>query len=219
MSITGGAPPFVTLASYPLTGIAAPQVEVKRREVKTVIEAGQLAQREHLAVRDPGYPVRTVKFQFTVRYSHLRDREELIEGILAGPGPHELCLWKPHHQRWTCDGARAEFFFDRPVAIDTLTPGGLSIDLFAPIVRVGLTATPLTYTVVSEGTYAAGSPAEGLVWFVLGARKFKLPTAPAAGAELTAALVHTFDVLETGDVDKRYSSVLREPRDLVLVEV
>lgn len=215
---TSGAPPFVTLGGYPLTGIAAPQVEVKRREVKTVLEAGQLAQREHLASREPGYPVRTVKCQFTIRYSHLRDKEDLIEGVLAGAGPHELCLWKPLHMRWTCDGVRDEFFFDREIAIDTLTPGGLSTAAFEPVVRVGLTATPLTYTVVDAVTYAAGSPAAGLVWFVSGERKFKLPAAPAAGAELTAALVHIFDVFETGDVDKRYSSVIREPRDLVLVE-
>lgn len=219
MSATSGAPPFVHLGGYPLTGIAAPQVEIKRREVKTLLEAGQLAQREHLAVRDPGYPVRTLKLAFTIRYSHLRDREELIEGVLAGAGPHAFCPWKPLHQRWTCDGSRQEFFFDRAIALDTLTPGGLPTASFKPIVRVGLTTDPLTYTVVDAVTYAAGSPAAGLVWFVAGARKFKLPSAPAAGAELVASLVHVFDVIEQGDVDKRYARPIQEPRDLVLVEV
>ena len=218
MPATTGAPPFVTLGGYPLTGIAAPSVEIKRREVKTVLEAGQLSQREHLAMRDPGYPVRTAKHQFTIRYSHLRAKEDLIEGILAGGGPHAFCPWKGIHHRWTADGARSEFFFDRAIALDTLTPGSLPTADFEPVVRIGLTATALTYTVVDAVTYAAGSPAAGLVWFVAGQKKFKLPSAPAAGAEVFARLVPIFDVFEQGDVDKRYQGPIREPRDLVLVE-
>ena len=221
MSAPPGAPPCVTLAGYPLVGIAAPQVEVKRREIKTVVESGNGSAREHLAHRDPGYPVRTHRYSFRVAYSHLREKEGLIEGILSGPGPHTFCLWKPEHLRYTPDGVRQEFYFDRPVAIHTLTPpSGYSSAVYAPEISFGLTSVDavLTYAVVSEGTYGAGSPPTGTVWFVSGARKFKLAAAPAAGSVLVARIVSLYSVLEQPDVDKRYSRPIAEPRDLNLVE-
>lgn len=218
MATPVGAPPCVTLAGYDLTGVAAQEVAVKATQVKTILEGGALVRREHLAYREPGYPVRLVKHDFTIRYEQLSKRIDRVEAILAGAGPFTFCLWKAVTLQYVGDGARSEFFFDWPVAVHTLTPpNGLAAALYEPIVQVAIDGTPLTYSAQVAGTYA-GTPASGNVWFLDDGQAFKLPTAPAAGSLVVARIVPLFSVLEAPLTDKRYQSPLREPRDLMLVE-
>ncbi|MEO7973271.1 MAG: hypothetical protein ABIU84_06750, partial [Thermoanaerobaculia bacterium] len=158
-----------------------------------------------------------------LRFQHLRDFYDLVEDILAGPGPFDFCFWKLVHQRYTGDGARVEFFLPHPggVATDTLTaPSSISITPFLPVVKLGLAATPLTYTKVDAGTYATG-PATGNVYFLENSDRFKVAVAdvPASGDPVVARYVPLYQVVEGGASDKSYSDNVREPRAIELQEI
>ncbi|MCL4839193.1 MAG: hypothetical protein KJ058_14660, partial [Thermoanaerobaculia bacterium] len=59
----------------------------------------------------------------------------------------------------------------------------------------------------------------GEVWFDTETPRQAVATATAAGETLHVRLVPLFSVVEAPENEKRLASVLREPRDLVLVEV
>lgn len=208
------------LAGQLLVSASPTEVGVRRRELKTLHETGQLERREFLAWQEDGFPYRAWKHEFTLRYSAIRECYDLVEDILSGPAPFELVLWKPVHLTYLGDGARSEFFLPRPVALQYYA-GPLALDdaKLEPVVKVGLDGTPLDYAAVDAATYA-GTPPAGTVWFLEGPQglSFKLPSAPAADAQVKARIIPVFRVLEREETEKRYTSVTREPRDLVLVE-
>ena len=195
----------------------------KRRELKTVYEGGPGSVQEQLAWRAAGYPVRTYKRSWTFPIQHIREFYDTIEAILAGPGPFSFCFWKQTHHRYLGDGARVEFFLPHAggVATDTLTPPlGISITPFLPVVQLGLAAAALTYAKVDSATYATG-PTTGNVYFLENSNRFKLAAAdtPAALDDIVVRYVPLYQVVERGDLDKRYPDNAREPRALDLVEI
>lgn len=201
--------------------IATQQPVARRRELKSILESGPGGAREQLAWQPAGYPVRTYKMRFTLTWAHLRGYYDQVEEILAGAGPFAFCFWKPVHLRYLGDGVRVEYFLPHElgVATDTLTtpPGGASIIPFLPVVKIGLSSDPLTYSKVDATTYATG-PSAGNVYFLAGGTKFKLPSAPAAGAAIVVRYVPLYAVFEVEASEKRYTDPIREPRAIELVE-
>lgn len=197
----------------------------RRRELKTIVEGGPGVAQEQLAWRAAGYPVRTYKRSWTFPIQHIKDFYDQIEEILSGPSPFEFCFWKLTHHCYISDGVRTEFFLPHAggVATDTLIArGGSAPELnteFLPVVKLGLAASPLTYTKVDSATYATG-PATGNVYFLENAASFKIAAAdvPAAGEEIFARYVPLYLVMEGGNLEKRYPDNAREPRQLDLLE-
>lgn len=220
MTSSPGVRAKAMLAGQLLAGATPTEIGVRRRELKTLHESGSLERREFLAWQEDGYPHRAWKHEFTLRYAAIRTCYDLVEEILSGPGPFDLVIWKPVHLTYIGDGARSEFLLPWPVA-GQYYAGPLPLDAakLAPVVKVGLAGAELTYAAVDATTYA-GTPPAGTVWFLEGAagRSFKLPSAPAADAEVKARIIPVFSVLERGETEKRYTSPTREPRDIDLVE-
>lgn len=220
MSSTPGIRAKVMLDGVALAGAMPTEIGVRRRELKTVQESGQLERREFLAWQEEGYPYRAWKHEVTLRYAAIRACYDLVEEILSGPGPFELVIWKPVHLTYIGDGARSEFLLPWPVALQYYTgPLELAAAKLAPVVKVGLAGSPLTYAAVDAATYA-GTPPAGTVWFLEGPTglSFKLPEPPAVDAEVKANIIPVLSVLEREESEKRYTSPTREPRDIVLVE-
>lgn len=195
----------------------------RRQELKTLLEGGAGALQEQLAWRAAGYPVRTFKRTWQIPIANLRTSYDLVENILAGPGPFDFCFWKLTHHRYLGDGARVEFFLPHAggVATDTLTPpGGASVTAFLPVVQLGLAATALTYTKANAGAYATG-PSTGNVYFLENSDRFKLAAAdvPAPGDNIVVRYVPLYQVVEGTATDKRYGDNAREPRSIELREV
>lgn len=191
----------------------------REREVKSILEGGPGGAREHLAWRPAGYPIRTFQRRWQLTWDHVRDFYDLLQEILVGPAPYELCIWKMTHHVYTCDGARAEFFLPHALgsATDWLTvqPNTRPVAEQLPVVK--LDDTELTYDNVDLATYA-GTPPAGTVWFLNQGARFKLPAAPDAGAVLVARYVPLYRVLRASSGDKRYDNPLREPLAIELVE-
>lgn len=208
------------LADALLTGAQPASVGVRYVDVKTIHETGRLARREFLAFQEDGLPYRLRKREFTLRYTAIRDCYDLVEEILAGPGPFDFVMWKHEHLVYLGDGVRTEFTLPWRVAAQVVTslPGALPAAKIQPVVKVTRTGAELTYSAVTAGTYA-GTPTAGNVWFLEGAGlTFKLASAPALDAQVHVRYVPVFEVLERGESEKTYTSPTREPRDIVLVE-
>lgn len=211
------APP--TLGGYHLTGASASEVVVRARELKTLRTAADGGTREQLAWVAAGLPLRTRKRTFTLRYAHLRNVYDLVEEILAEAGPHTLCLWRFEHLAYAGDGARTEFTLPWQPAIHSLTPpNGQPESRYQPAVKLDIGGTELTYVEKTEAEFDAGTPGAGEAWFDTETPRLAVATAPAAGETLHVRLVPLFEVVEAPENEKRLASVLREPRDLVLVE-
>lgn len=214
-----GLPAPPTLGGYNLTGASAAEVAVRFREMKTLRTAADGGTREQLAYLGEGLPIRSRKRTFTLRYAHLRSVYDLVEEILAEAGPHTLCLWRFEHLAYAGDGSRTVFTLPWQPAIHSLTPpNGQPESRYQPAAKVGIAGTELTYVEKTEAELDAGTPGAGEVWFDTETPRCKLATAPAAGETLHVRLVPLFSVVESPESEKRLASVLREPRDLVLVE-
>jgi len=211
------APP--TLAGRNLTGASASEVQVRFRELKTVRTAADGSAREQLAYLGEALPIRAKKRTFTVRWAHLRDIYDLVEEILAESGPHTLCLWRFEHLAWQGNGSRTTFTLPWQPAIHSLTPpNGQPASRYQPVAKVGIDGTDLTYVAKTAAELAAGTPGAGEAWFATDEPQVKVATAPAAAEVLHVRLVPLYSVVESPESEKRLASVLREPRDLVLVE-
>lgn len=215
----------MTLAGVHLE-IAVQAPTERWRELKSIYEGGPGTAQEQLAWRAAGYPVRTHKLTWSLPIAHIRGHYDQVADILAGPGPFDFVFWKVTHHQYISDGARVEYFLPHPggVATDTLIArGGASPTLnnpFLPVVKLGLSASALTYTKVSAGTYATG-PSTGNVYFLENSDRFKIAVAdvPAVGDEIVARYVPIYQVVEGGNLDKRYSDNAREPLSLDLREI
>ena len=211
------APP--TLGGYHLTGASASEVVVRARELKTLRTAADGGTREQLAWVAAGLPLRTRKRTFTLRYAHLRNVYDLVEEILAEAGPQTLCLWRFEHLAYAGDGARTEFTLPWQPAIHTLTPpNGQPGSRYEPAAKIGIGGSPLTCTGVDAAQFDGGSPSAGEIWFDTESPRIRLDAPLGTGETLHVRLVPLFEVVEAPENEKRLASVLREPRDLVLVE-
>lgn len=211
------APP--TLGGYHLTGASASEVVVRARELKTLRTAADGGTREQLAWVAAGLPLRTRKRTFTLRYAHLRNVYDLVEEILAEAGPHTLCLWRFEHLAYAGDGARTEFTLPWQPAIHSLTPpNGQPESRYEPAAKIGIGGSPLTCTGVDAAQFDGGSPSAGEIWFDTESPRIRLDAPLGTGETLHVRLVPLFEVVEAPENEKRLASVLREPRDLVLVE-
>jgi hypothetical protein len=201
-----------------LAGAQPNEVGMRRRQVKTIHETGDLERREFLAYQDAGYPDRLWKREFSLRYSAIRDCYDVVEQILAESGPFTCALWKMEHLAYSGDGARLEFFLPFEVACQVISPLPIEAAKIQPVVRIGRDGTPLTYAAVAAATYA-GTPPAGTAWFLEGSGlAFKVPSAPAAGAKVHVRFAPLYEVLEREETEKRYVSPTREPRDIELLE-
>jgi len=212
------APP--TLGGYHLTGASASEVVVRARELKTLRTAADGGTREQLAWVAAGLPLRTRKRTFTLRYAHLRNVYDLVEEILAEAGPHTLCLWRFEHLAWAGDDTTEVFRLPWQPAVHTLTPpNGQPGSRYEPAAKIGIGGSPLTCTGVDAAQFDGGSPSAGEIWFDTESPRIRLDAPLGTGETLHVRLVPLFEVVEAPENEKRLASVLREPRDLVLVEV
>lgn len=211
------APP--TLGGYHLTGASASEVVVRARELKTLRTAADGGTREQLAWVAAGLPLRTRKRTFTLRYAHLRNVYDLVEEILAEAGPHTLCLWRFEHLAWAGDDTTEVFRLPWQPAVHTLTPpNGQPGSRYEPAAKIGIGGSPLTCTGVDAAQFDGGSPSAGEIWFDTESPRIRLDAPLGTGETLHVRLVPLFEVVEAPENEKRLASVLREPRDLVLVE-
>jgi len=211
------APP--TLGGYHLTGASASEVVVRARELKTLRTAADGGTREQLAWVAAGLPLRTRKRTFTLRYAHLRNVYDLVEEILAEAGPHTLCLWRFEHLAWAGDDTTEVFRLPWQPAVHTLTPpNGQPGSRYEPAAKIGIGGSPLTCTGVDAAQFDGGSPSAGEIWFDTESLRIRLDAPLGTGETLHVRLVPLFEVVEAPENEKRLASVLREPRDLVLVE-
>jgi len=211
------APP--TLGGYHLTGASASEVVVRARELKTLRTAADGGTREQLAWVAAGLPLRTRKRTFTLRYAHLRNVYDLVEEILAEAGPHTLCLWRFEHLAWAGDDTTEVFRRPWQPAVHTLTPpNGQPGSRYEPAAKIGIGGSPLTCTGVDAAQFDGGSPSAGEIWFDTESPRIRLDAPLGTGETLHVRLVPLFEVVEAPENEKRLASVLREPRDLVLVE-
>lgn len=67
--------------------------------------------------------------------------------------------------------------------------------------------------------FDGGSPSAGEIWFDTESPRIRLDAPLGTGETLHVRLVPLFEVVEAPENEKRLASVLREPRDLMLVEV
>lgn len=208
----------ITLNGVPLRIASAAPIE-RERELKSILEGGPGGTREHLAWREAGLPLRTIKRRWQFTWAHVRGLYDTLLEILAGPAPFELCFWKMTHHHFLCDGARTEFYLPHPLgpATDWLTeqPSTNPIAEHLPVAK--LDGVELTYDNVDAAGYV-GAPSAGTVKFLNQGARFKLAEAPAAGAVLVVRYVPLYQVLQASAGDKRYES-LREPLAIELVEV
>lgn len=211
------APP--TLGGYHLTGASASEVVVRARELKTLRTAADGGTREQLAWVAAGLPLRTRKRTFTLRYAHLRNVYDLVEEILAEAAPHTLCLWRFEHLAWAGDDTTEVFRLPWQPAVHTLTPpNGQPGSRYEPAAKIGIGGSPLTCTGVDAAQFDGGSPSAGEIWFDTESPRIRLDAPLGTGETLHVRLVPLFEVVEAPENEKRLASVLREPRDLVLVE-
>jgi len=211
------APP--TLGGYNLTGASASEVAVRFRELKTLRLPADGSTREQLAYLGEGLPIRTRKRTFTLRYAHLRNVYDLVEEILAEAGPHTLCLWRFEHLAWAGDDTTEVFRLPWQPAVHTLTPpNGQPGSRYEPAAKIGIGGSPLTCTGVDAAQFDGGSPSAGEIWFDTESPRIRLDAPLGTGETLHVRLVPLFEVVEAPENEKRLASVLREPRDLVLVE-
>lgn len=211
------APP--TLGGYHLTGASASEVVVRARELKTLRTAADGGTREQLAWVAADLPLRTRKRTFTLRYAHLRNVYDLVEEILAEAGPHTLCLWRFEHLAWAGDDTTEVFRLPWQPAVHTLTPpNGQPGSRYEPAAKIGIGGSPLTCTGVDAAQFDGGSPSAGEIWFDTESPRIRLDAPLGTGETLHVRLVPLFEVVEAPENEKRLASVLREPRDLVLVE-
>lgn len=197
------------------------------RSVRETATGGRREQRTwwgEAALENPGclLPTRRLRHEVTVDYDNLRD--ERVEEVLAVPGPHDLAVWKTVTLSYRGNGAARELWMPWRLAIDaaTLPPGLTAGHVGAePRVKVGLAGEPLVYLPQDSGAYAAGSPAEGQVWFLAGGQKLKLASAPAAGETVLARVMPVLRVLDETDSPRQYnaSRLFAEPRNLIFREV
>lgn len=185
--------------------------------------------REALAFQGAGYPMLGVKHSLVIRFSNLERQYDLLDELMAAPGPHEVVVWKRSRCVYAGDGDRATFLlpayvrdhFDAELGV----PGELQAAEAAGVldveVRIGIDGAPMTVLVKNSTDYAAGSPASSEAWFLEGGLEFKVGTVPLAGQRLYLRYVPILSMIEEGQTPaRRYGpGQSREPLDLALVEV
>ncbi|HVF61678.1 MAG TPA: hypothetical protein VNJ70_17870 [Thermoanaerobaculia bacterium] len=202
---------------------AAGEWEVRETELKANHQAASGQMREQRAWSGgAAYPAIAARHTFTLDYAHLGGAADAVRDRLAFPGPHSLCLWKHFFLGYYGDGARTDFLLKplwRVGYHSLVPPDGLTADHFATQVLVGLETAPLTLLDKTTANYNAGEPAAGEVWFEENGIRWKLGTAPSAGAQVVVRVVPIFQVLTGGESERRHTDPLREPRRLVLEEM
>ena len=230
-SLTGGLGPPV-LGGYFLSRAAVIAQDVVERPLKSVVDLATGNRREALHYEGAGYPTRKVKHAFTLRYANVSAHYDLIEELLALPGPLPLIVWKRLKRAYRGDGSRTTFYLPTEVAshftsgVAGLVSGyppsfaATEVTASATEARVEIDGAPLTVLHKSTGDYSAGTPAADEVWFLNEGQEFKVGTAPADGEHLFIRYVPRFQVYDAGEISKSYpaAAVRREPLDLVLLE-
>jgi hypothetical protein len=209
-----------TLDGVHLVEVDPNEIEIRDPEVKTVTQLATGNRRESYTYAGAGRPLVKSKLEVTVDWAHLGAMRDTVEELVAVPGPHELALWRYKLQTFAGNGARTEFTFPWKLAIDAVAtmPGGLPASRFQPKVKVERDGAWLAYAGKDAVDYAAGEPAAGEVWFLIGGTTFKLAAAPAAAAIVYAHLVPAYEVFVSGENDKRFTGPIAEPRRLVFLE-
>lgn len=183
------------------------------------------AAREGLAYQGAGYPLIGVKHSLVIRFSNLGKQFDLVEELMAAPGPHDVVVWKRARPQYAGDGDRTTFYLPTPVALDFVTvPGALFASLSANQlsreVRIGIAGAPLDVLVKNSVDYAASTPAADEAWFLEEGLEFKLGVVPLSGERVFVRYVPILSMIEEGSTPSRKygPGQLREPLDLALVE-
>ncbi len=195
--------------------------DVAFKDQKIVHELATGDRREQVAEPPAGHPTLKRKRVFTHGWTNLGAAKDQVELLLAGPGIHELILWRPEYLQWLGDGERSEFVLPNGWILATdaaLPPGGVTPSTFDPRIHIGIDGTDLTYVSQDQATYDAGAPNAGEVWFLASSDRFKLSAAPAQGALIYGRVVPRYLVYQDGSQSVRLDGPVKEPRELRLLE-
>lgn len=219
----------IYLAGQLLDKVAVGDQDFTPHEQRETVTLGRGATREALAYQGAGYPMVGVKHRLGLPFTNLGTQYDLVEELLAVPGPFEVVVWKRAHPVYAGDGDRATFYlptyvrdhFDLTLPVPGPLQSAESLEQLAVEVRIGIAGgTSLTPLVKSSGDYAEGEPDAGEAWFLDQGREFKVGTVPNFGERLYVRYVPIYSMhKEAAPQSRRYQpGSTREPLDLVLVE-
>jgi hypothetical protein len=210
-----------TLNGEDLGEAALAALEVRVRDVgRAVIENATGDLRQGLHYVGAGCELVKRKYDHILQYNNLSAAMlDLVEELLAGPGPHELVSWKMVHLKFAGNGSRKEFTLPRYVANHFYTPPTILPEArFEPAIKVE--STELTVSAEETATFEAGYPSAGLGWFHNEGLAIRVPTAPASGEFVYVRYCPIFSTFAADQTSKQYQGAnpMREPRDIELRE-
>jgi len=226
-SVRGALGP-IYLAGHLLDKVAVGDQDFTTVEQRETVTLGRGATREALAYQGAGCPMVGVKHRLGLPFTNLGTQYDLVEELLAVPGPYDVVTWRRAHPVYAGDGDRATFYLPWYATLDFYTVPGM---LFSALtggqlsteVAVGddpSSATSLAVVPKDQADYDAGEPDTDEAWFLNEGQEFKVGAPPEFGERLYLRYVPILSMFkEAAPQSRRYQpGGVREPLDLALVE-